>query len=234
MTSVQFPGLERKELPRIMTVLEAALHCGFDLQHVCGGNARCATCEVKVVSGEVNDPVKREEDLLFDRVQAHNQRLGCVCKILGDVEIAVPVYTTSIDAIYDEMPGVVVSRGRFHNYRQHLKHEESRDVDSPFYIFRKRYSTTQALRNQREERHRLAQAKEFGRQGRGGAQEASRQADQQSDNRQGDPRKRNRRRRRPGGGQGQAQQQRQPQLSAGQQRPASPQSNSNPKGDQAS
>ncbi len=145
-----------QELPGQITVLEAALRCGFDLKHVCGGKARCTTCEVKIVSGEVSRPLGVERDLLYDRVDKQ-QRLGCQARVIGDVEIALPEYTTSIDHIFDSIPGVVVSPQSIRRFKHHQEMEADRDLKNPFYIFRRRYATTQEMQSRRQERHRMAQ-----------------------------------------------------------------------------
>jgi ferredoxin len=163
MPSIKFPGMGGPlQLSEPLSVLEAALQCGFELNHVCGGKARCATCEVKIVSGEVSRPLNVEYELLYDRVDNYKQRLGCQTRILGDVEVALPVYSTSIDAIFDALPEVFISPQRLRSHKRHMELEYERDIKSPFYLFHKRYATTQEMQALRQERHRFAQNRQHG------------------------------------------------------------------------
>ncbi len=81
------------EVPQDLSLLEAAEHLGFPLEHDCGGNASCSTCRVDVVAGENNlSEIDFEEQDLLDReaLTEPYHRLSCQAKVLGDVIVQVP------------------------------------------------------------------------------------------------------------------------------------------------
>lgn len=75
------------------TILEVAMDNFIDLHHNCGGVCACTTCHVYIESGMecLSEMSDREEDYL-DRAadQRLNSRLGCQCKISGDIEVQIP------------------------------------------------------------------------------------------------------------------------------------------------
>ncbi len=87
------PDGKSGDVPENLTLLEAAEHLGFPLNHDCGGNASCSTCRVEVVVGDENlSEIDFEEQDLLDRealTEAYH-RLGCQAKVLGDVIVQVP------------------------------------------------------------------------------------------------------------------------------------------------
>ena len=87
------PDGKSGEVPRDLSLLEAAEHLGFRLNHDCGGNASCSTCLVHVVVGEENlSEIDFEEQDLLDReaLTEPYHRLSCQAKVLGDVIVQVP------------------------------------------------------------------------------------------------------------------------------------------------
>jgi ferredoxin len=63
---------------------------GIDILHRCGGNARCTTCRVEVLAGEVppmgaveQERLAREADL------APDIRLSCQIRVESDLEVRV-------------------------------------------------------------------------------------------------------------------------------------------------
>jgi ferredoxin, 2Fe-2S len=87
------PDGKSGDVPENLTLLEAAEHLGFPLNHDCGGNASCSTCRVEVVVGDENlSEIDFEEQDLLDRealTEAYH-RLSCQAKVLGDVIVQVP------------------------------------------------------------------------------------------------------------------------------------------------
>lgn len=75
------------------TILEVAMANDIELEHNCGGNCCCTTCHIIVREGEQNlTPMEEEEE---DRLEecadlTPTSRLGCQCKIRGDVMIEIP------------------------------------------------------------------------------------------------------------------------------------------------
>ena len=81
------------EVPKDFSLLEAAEHLGFPLNHDCGGNASCTTCRVDVVAGGENlSDIDFDEQDLLDReaLTEPYRRLGCQARVLGDVIVQVP------------------------------------------------------------------------------------------------------------------------------------------------
>ena len=63
---------------------------GIDILHRCGGNARCTTCRVEVISGEVGEMGDAERSILAikDDMSA-NTRLSCQIRLASDVHVRV-------------------------------------------------------------------------------------------------------------------------------------------------
>ncbi|MBV6493406.1 MAG: Na(+)-translocating NADH-quinone reductase subunit F [Turneriella sp.] len=72
------------------TLLDASLMNHIEHAHVCGGNGRCSTCRVRVLSGAENLSLpEARETALLTKVQAEKDvRLACQTKVKGDVKIA--------------------------------------------------------------------------------------------------------------------------------------------------
>ena len=63
---------------------------GIDILHRCGGNARCTTCRVEVLSGDPTPMGENEEAILSTKTDlAPNTRLSCQIRIDGDLEVRV-------------------------------------------------------------------------------------------------------------------------------------------------
>lgn len=63
---------------------------GVDILHRCGGNARCTTCRVEVISGdpgEIGDP---ERDILATKTDLNDHtRLSCQVRLIDDLHVKV-------------------------------------------------------------------------------------------------------------------------------------------------
>jgi 2Fe-2S ferredoxin len=97
------------EVPLGTTILEASKLIHAPEGDACGGVCACSTCHVYVNKGRdlLGDAEEDEEDILdkaFD-VRA-GSRLGCQSKILRDGEIECEITRESLDAFYNEHPGV--------------------------------------------------------------------------------------------------------------------------------
>jgi ferredoxin len=63
---------------------------GVDILHRCGGNAKCTTCRVEVVSGEVGAMGPAEQTILAMKdVSEENIRLSCQIRLASDVHVRV-------------------------------------------------------------------------------------------------------------------------------------------------
>lgn len=81
------------EVPPGTTILDAALDNDIPLDHNCGGNCACSTCHVIVEEGmeNISEMSEDEEDMLDTAVGLTlESRLGCQCKVTGDVKVRIP------------------------------------------------------------------------------------------------------------------------------------------------
>ncbi|MGH9949299.1 MAG: 2Fe-2S iron-sulfur cluster-binding protein [Pyrinomonadaceae bacterium] len=63
---------------------------GIDILHRCGGNARCTTCRVEVIDGDLGEMRQPEESVLATKEDlAPNTRLSCQNRVNGDLHIKV-------------------------------------------------------------------------------------------------------------------------------------------------
>ena len=63
---------------------------GIDILHRCGGNARCTTCRVEVISGEAGEMREAEEAILATKGDlAPNTRLSCQIRVHSDLHVKV-------------------------------------------------------------------------------------------------------------------------------------------------
>jgi ferredoxin len=63
---------------------------GVDILHRCGGNARCTTCRVEVISGEVGEMGEAETAILSTKGDlGPNTRLSCQIRLASDVHVKV-------------------------------------------------------------------------------------------------------------------------------------------------
>jgi uncharacterized 2Fe-2S/4Fe-4S cluster protein (DUF4445 family) len=96
------PSGRRGEIPRGISVIEAARLIGVDIETLCGEKRVCGKCKVRVEEGHFQkfnihsskshvSPWQEEEEKFID-AEAKEQgfRLGCVAKVEGDVLIFVP------------------------------------------------------------------------------------------------------------------------------------------------
>ncbi|MCX7999559.1 MAG: (2Fe-2S)-binding protein, partial [Leptospiraceae bacterium] len=71
------------------TLLELALENKIPIAHACGGNAKCSTCRVIVLSGIENltPPTEKEEAIAKLKGLERNIRLACQTKVRGSVKV---------------------------------------------------------------------------------------------------------------------------------------------------
>ena len=63
---------------------------GVDILHRCGGNARCTTCRVEVLSDNVGERTEDEEAILSTKEGiTDNMRLSCQIRPIDDLHIRV-------------------------------------------------------------------------------------------------------------------------------------------------
>jgi ferredoxin len=63
---------------------------GIDILHRCGGNARCTTCRVEILTGDAPPMGESEEAILSTKADlAPNTRLSCQIRLSEDIEVRV-------------------------------------------------------------------------------------------------------------------------------------------------
>jgi len=63
---------------------------GIDILHRCGGNARCTTCRVEVLSDNVGERNENEAAILSTKDDVtSNMRLSCQVRITEDIHVRV-------------------------------------------------------------------------------------------------------------------------------------------------
>jgi adenylate cyclase len=84
-----WPDQKTAAIDRPETILQVSLRAGIPHAHACGGNARCSTCRVLILSGDEHcSPRNEKEQALADRLHfAPELRLACQTVISGDVEL---------------------------------------------------------------------------------------------------------------------------------------------------
>ena len=62
---------------------------GIDVLHRCGGNARCTTCRVEILSGDVPPISEAEIEALEDPELIARYRLSCQIRVQSDLTVRV-------------------------------------------------------------------------------------------------------------------------------------------------
>lgn len=63
---------------------------GIDILHRCGGNARCTTCRVEVLSGDPGEILEPERAILATKTDLNDHtRLSCQVRVMDDLHVKV-------------------------------------------------------------------------------------------------------------------------------------------------
>jgi len=63
---------------------------GIDILHRCGGNARCTTCRVEILSGDAGEIREAEAGILATKADLNDRtRLSCQIRIADDLHVKV-------------------------------------------------------------------------------------------------------------------------------------------------
>src|SRR3974390_3345741 len=90
MPTVTVDGEKSFEVEPGKKLVLAIEDAGIDILHRCGGNAKCTTCRVEVLGGDVAAPGELEQNRLAREGEiAPNIRLSCQIHIASDLWIAV-------------------------------------------------------------------------------------------------------------------------------------------------
>lgn len=72
---------------------------GVDILHRCGGNARCTTCRVEVLSGDPGEIGEPERAILATKTDlGERTRLSCQIRVIDDLHVKV-VRQASVEGI---------------------------------------------------------------------------------------------------------------------------------------
>lgn len=83
-------GLIETDAPAGKKLVLALEDAGVDILHRCGGNARCTTCRVEVLEGEVGEMGELERNrLAVESELAPNVRLSCQIRVQSDLNVRV-------------------------------------------------------------------------------------------------------------------------------------------------
>jgi ferredoxin len=90
MPTVTVDGEKSFEVEPGKKLVLAIEDAGIDIMHRCGGNARCTTCRVEVLGGDVAAPEELEQNRLAREGEiAPNIRLSCQIHVNSDLWVAV-------------------------------------------------------------------------------------------------------------------------------------------------
>jgi 2Fe-2S ferredoxin len=72
-------SIKKIPIKKAKTVLEAAVKSGFYIPHACEGMGACATCRIKIHSGQekLSNPTLVEQERAQERGFLENERLAC-------------------------------------------------------------------------------------------------------------------------------------------------------------
>ncbi len=63
---------------------------GVDILHRCGGNARCTTCRVEILSGDPGEIGEAEKAILASKTDlGDHTRLSCQVRVIDDLHVKV-------------------------------------------------------------------------------------------------------------------------------------------------
>jgi ferredoxin len=63
---------------------------GIDILHRCGGNARCTTCRVEIISGDPGEILEAEKTILATKTDLNDHtRLSCQVRLMDDLHVKV-------------------------------------------------------------------------------------------------------------------------------------------------
>ncbi len=72
---------------------------GVDILHRCGGNARCTTCRVEIMSGDPGEILDAEKAILSSKTDlGDHTRLSCQVRIIDDLHVKV-IRQASVEGI---------------------------------------------------------------------------------------------------------------------------------------
>jgi len=90
MPTVTVAGEKSFEVEAGTKLVLAIEDAGIDIMHRCGGNARCTTCRVQIVSGDPGPMEQLERDRLArEEALGPDVRLSCQIRVQSDLNVNV-------------------------------------------------------------------------------------------------------------------------------------------------
>ncbi|OJW19423.1 MAG: (2Fe-2S)-binding protein [Planctomycetales bacterium 71-10] len=90
MPTVTVEGEKAFEVEAGRKLVLAIEDAGIDILHRCGGNARCTTCRVEILAGDVPPPEMEERGRLAREPEfGPNIRLSCQIRVESDLTVRV-------------------------------------------------------------------------------------------------------------------------------------------------
>ncbi|MBC8139999.1 MAG: (2Fe-2S)-binding protein [Armatimonadetes bacterium] len=89
MPQITVTGETPFEAPEGKKLVLALEDAGIDILHRCGGIARCTTCRVEIVSGDVAPMEEAEREALETPEMIAQYRLSCQVRVQGDLSLNV-------------------------------------------------------------------------------------------------------------------------------------------------
>jgi ferredoxin len=90
MPTVTVEGEKSFEVEEGKKLVLAIEDAGIDIMHRCGGNARCTTCRVQLVAGEVSPMGELEQQrLAMEAGLAPDTRLSCQIRVNSNLTVRV-------------------------------------------------------------------------------------------------------------------------------------------------
>lgn len=90
MPKVTVEGYGDYDVPASQKLVLALEDSGVHVAHRCGGNARCTTCRVEVLAGDVPPISEAEVEALEEPDLIEKYRLSCQIRVNADLTIRVP------------------------------------------------------------------------------------------------------------------------------------------------
>ena len=87
MPQLTVDGRGTFDVPENKKVVLAIEDSGIDILHRCGGNARCITCRVEVLEGNVSPMLEAERDALEEPELIEKYRLSCQIRVENDLTV---------------------------------------------------------------------------------------------------------------------------------------------------
>ncbi|MFC7370684.1 2Fe-2S iron-sulfur cluster-binding protein [Fictibacillus iocasae] len=98
MAKISVQGYGEFEIENGRKLVNALEDNGVDMLHRCGGKAKCTTCRVEVLSGNLGPINEMEANIIETKGLADGVRLSCQVCVSGDATVK-PVMTVTLSGL---------------------------------------------------------------------------------------------------------------------------------------